>query len=163
MAIRFLTALTVTLAVGCSACGARPAVPTVTPRSTQITGLASGGLTMRIDILIYNPNGYDLTVESIVARVNAQGHDLGEVQQAQQIALPAGQNTPLVADITVPWGDLPSLAATALFAPAIPYHVSGHVRVAGVGGFTVQAPFEVDGEIPRNMLVPTVPGIGISL
>lgn len=163
MAIRFLTVLVVTLAVGCSACGARPAVPTVTPRSTQITGLASGGLAMRIDILIYNPNSYDLTVQSITARVNAQGRDLGEVQQSQQIALPAGQNTPLVADITVPWGDLPSLAATALFTPAIPYHVSGHVRVAGIGSFTVMAPFEADGQIPRSMLVPAVPGVGISL
>lgn len=163
MAIRLLSFLSVILAVGCSACGARPAVPTITPRSTQITGLASGGLAMRIDILIYNPNGYDLTVESINARVNAQGHDLGEVQQAQQIPLPAGQNTPLVADITVPWGDLPSLAATALFSPAIPYHVDGHVRVGGVAGFTVMAPFQVDGQIPRTMLVPAVPGIGISL
>lgn len=146
-------------AIGCG-CGARPHTPTITPRSTQITGLASGGLAMRIDILIYNPNSYALTVQSVTADVTAQGQDLGTVHHPHQVSLPAGQNVPIVVDITVPWGDLPSLAASALFSAGIPYNVRGRVVVSGVGSFTVEVPFELNGTIPRNMLI-SLPGLSL--
>lgn len=114
---------------------------------------------MRIDLLIFNPNAYDLTVRSVAANVTAQGHDLGMVEHAQQINLPAGQNVPLVTDVTVPWGDLPSLAATALMQSAIPYNVRGRV-IAVYGNFEIEAPFELDGQIPRAMLL-RLPGLGV--
>ena len=88
--MRKSASLLVCLALGFVGCGGRPRVPTVTPRSTQITGVASGGLAMRIDIAIYNPNAYDLTVQSVSARVTAQGRDLGTVQHPYQVNLPAG-------------------------------------------------------------------------
>jgi LEA14-like dessication related protein len=162
-----LTSLLVCAAIGSigCGCGARPHVPTVTPRSTQVTGVAAGGLAMRIDILIYNPNSYDLIVQSVSAHVTAQGRDLGTVEHAHQVPLPAGQNVPVVVDVTVPWGDLPSLAATAILSAGIPYHVRGRVLVSGVAGFTVEAPFELDGTIPTSMLVSvpsiTIPGISL--
>lgn len=151
-----LLLLTLLLLAGC---GSRPQVPTVTPRSTQITGVVANGLAMRIDLLVYNPNGYDLTVRSMSARVTAQGTDLGTIQHAQQFNLPAGQNIPFVADVTVPWGDLPSLAASAILSPSIPYRVRGRV-IAGRGNITVEAPFEIEGQIPRTMLL-RIPGAAI--
>lgn len=86
--------LLLSAAIVLGGCGSRPQVPTVTPRATQVTGLVANGLAMRIDLLVYNPNGYDLTVRSMSGRVTAQGTDLGTIQHAQQINLPAGQNIP---------------------------------------------------------------------
>ena len=54
---------------------------------------------------------------------------------------------------------LPSLAATAIFSPSIPYTVDGRVRVSGASNFTVNAPFQLQGQIPRTMLI-QIPLIG---
>lgn len=152
------TPLLVVATLALTACGSRPRVPVVTPRSTQITGVVTGGLAMRIDLLIYNPNNQALTVRSIHAEVTAQERDLGTVDHAQDFTLPAGQNTPFSTDLTVPWGDLPSLAATALLQAAIPYRVEGRVRVSGASNFSVRVPFDLEGQIPRSMLM-QMPGI----
>jgi LEA14-like dessication related protein len=148
------------LAFVAAGCGARPRVPVVTPQSTQVTGVVSGGLAVRIDLLIYNPNGHDLTVRSMTARVEAQGTHLGDVEHAHQLNLPAGQNIPFVAEVTVPWGNLPSLAATALLSSGVPYTVRGRVQAVWQS-FTVEAPFALDGVIPQSMLLRFPGGITI--
>jgi hypothetical protein len=113
---------------------------------------------MQIDLLIHNPNGYDLTVYALRADVTAQGRDLGTVESATQIVLTGGQWTSYTTQVVVPWGDLPSLAASALFQASVPYHVDGTVMVHGPGGYTVRVPFVMDGQIPRGMLI-RIPGL----
>lgn len=153
--------LIIALSLGFAGCGSRTQIPTVAPRSTQIVGVANNGLSMRLDMQIHNPNGYNLEVYAIRARVTAQGRDLGEVESATQVELLAGQWTPFNAQVVVPWGDLPGLAASAMMSPSIPYHVEGRVMVRGPAGYTVRVPFEMDGHIPRSMLlrVPALPGL----
>ena len=145
-----------TLALG--ACGGSTQVPTVTPRSTTITGVVTNGLAMSMDMQIHNPNGYNLTLYGLRARVTAQGRDLGNVESGATLVLTAGQWTPYASQVVVPWGELPGLAASAVLSPSIPYHVEGRVMVRGPGGYTVRVPFEMDGEIPRSMLLRS-PGI----
>jgi LEA14-like dessication related protein len=165
---RTLSWIVIVLTVGLGACGGRPQVPTVSPRSTQVTGVVTNGLNISMELLIHNPNTYDLDVYAIQARVNAQGHDLGSVEHATTVRLTSGEWTPFSTQIVVPWGDLPSLALTTMMTPTIPYHVEGRVMVRGPAGYTVRVPYELDGTIPRDMLlrvpgIPSIPGIpGIS-
>ncbi len=156
--VRKLRFLVVLLTVGLGACGGSTQVPTVMPQSTQITGVVTNGLSMSMDMRVHNPNGYNLTLYALRARVSAQGRDLGTVESGASLVLTAGQWTPFASQVVVPWGDLPGLAASAVLSPAIPYHVEGRVMVRGPGGYTVRVPFEMDGEIPRSMLLRS-PGI----
>lgn len=43
--------------------------------------------------------------------------------------------------------------------PSIPYRVRGRV-IAGRGNVTVEAPFEIEGQIPRTMLL-RIPGAAV--
>jgi len=160
--VRLKTLFSLALVTGLVACASSAQIPTVTPRSTQITGVVSGGLSMRMDMQIHNPNSYNLDVYAVRARVRAQGHDLGNVESATRVQLVAGQWTSFASEVVVPWGDLPSLAATAILSPSVPYHVDGTVLVRGPAGYTVRVPFDMDGQIPRGMLL-QVPNIPISL
>lgn len=148
---RFLVVIAFGLLI--SSCG-RPQVPIVAPQSTQISGIQAGGLTVNLDLLIYNPNDYELSVRSLRAEVSAQGNDLGTVERPESFRLPAGQNTPFSTQVTVPWGDLPGLAITAILSPTIPYHVEGSVRVGSERHrITVSVPFQMDGQLPRTTLL----------
>lgn len=156
--MRTLTLIPVVYLAGLCACGGRPEIPVVSPRATQITGVAGNGLSMQIDLLIHNPNSYDLTVYALRADVSAQGRNLGVVESATQLNLTGGQWTAYTTQVVVPWGDLPSLAATALFQSSVPYHVEGRVMVRGPAGYTARVPFVMDGQIPRGMLI-RIPGL----
>lgn len=145
-------------AAGCG-CGVAVQTPTVTPRAATVTSVSPSGLAMRIDLVIANPNDTDLTVRGIHGRVTAQGQDLGAVETSTELRLPAGQQTPLVTDVTVPWTSVPSLGLGAVFGGSVPYHVEGTVQVGGPAGTTFEVPFAMDGQIPASMLL-RVPGLG---
>jgi hypothetical protein len=144
-------------AVGCG-CGATLQTPTVTPRAATVTSVSAGGLAMRIEMAIQNPNDTELRVRSIRAHVTAQGQDLGTVDTASELRLPGGQETPLAADVAVPWRSVPSLGLGAVLGGSIPYHVEGTVTVAGPAGITLEVPFEMDGQLPSSMLI-QLPGL----
>ncbi len=143
---------------GCG-CGAAVQTPTVTPRAATVTSVSATGLALRIELVIHNPNGTDLTVRSIRGQVTARGQDLGAVESSTALRLPAGRETPLLSDVTVPWRSVPSLGLGAVLGGSVPYHVEGTVLVAGPAGMTFDVPFSMDGEIPASMLI-RVPGLG---
>lgn len=146
------------LAVACC-CGAAVTTPTVRPEATTVTALGAAGLTLRLRMVVENPNGVDLTVRSVRARVSARGRDLGTVEDDSGLRLAARQETPFEAVVTVSWLDVPGLGLGAVLGGAVPYHVEGVVVVSGPAGLSMEVPFEMDGEVPRSMLVP-VPGLG---
>ena len=139
-------------------CGSSVVAPSVRPRSATVTAVGTSGLSMRVALSIHNPNSMDLTVTSIRAHVTAQGQDLGTVEPGTGVRLVGQRETAFETDIVVPWTGLPSLGLGAVLAGSIPYTVDGVVRVSGPAGITMEAPFQMEGEMPASLFVP-IPGL----
>ena len=138
-----------------AACGLRPTLPTLTPRSAEITSIATTGLGLRVHLLANNPNAYGLTVQSIRTRVTLASHDLGESQVATTFTLPSHRDVPLDTDVHVPWNDLPGILLASALNENVPYHLDGTVRVGGER-IHLDVPFQMDSTLPRSLLLNAV-------
>jgi len=133
----------------------RPRQPTVTPIALTVLGVQSTGMQLQLDLSVYNPNRIGFTVRAVTARVTVMGRDLGTVQQAANLRLSARRSASVSTQLVVPWGDLPGLLLTGVFQPQVPYHLDGTVAVAGPAGVSFDVRFQMDGGLPRAMLLQT--------
>jgi LEA14-like dessication related protein len=141
-----LFAAVASLAVACA-----PKAPRITPRSAEIRGATGAGLQMRIHLTAHNPNGVGLTVRSLDVRVFLAGRDLGVSRVTRPTPLPPRQDVNVDGDVSVPWGDLPSLLMATALNEQIPYRLEGNARVGGER-LNVEVPFRMESTMPRSVL-----------
>lgn len=128
--------------------------PTVSTQSAQLLGAGPEGVQVRVSLLVYNPNDFDIRVDAISATVTLDGQTLG-TQHATDLdwLLQAGQNTPVHADVVVPYRLAPNLLLTGMLSGTVPYEVAGEVSLGGV-------PFDLDyayeGSVDRAFLLRSV-------
>lgn len=149
--MRLLWIAPLLLVIGCPSAYA----PTVTARNAQITGVTNGGLQMLVDLVAYNPNAFDVSVDSLTANLVLNGSDLGTVELNQVWTLPAQQESPLQGQFVIPYSDLPSLLVSAVLGGQVPYTVSGE---ASVDGYPITVDYEYSGSVDRGFLLNTATG-----
>ena len=140
--------------VALSAAGAcsKPQPPQLTPKEAKVTSVDLTGFDMRVKMEAFNPNGFDLSVRSVVAHVVVDGtHDLGTVTSAQPINLPANARTLIEVPLNMKWKGAADFASIASSKRPIPYTVDGTATVGGAS-LNVDVPFKLQGVITAEQL-----------
>jgi LEA14-like dessication related protein len=139
------------LAVLAAAC-AKPQPPQLTPKEVKVTAVDLTGFDMRVKMEAFNPNGFDLSVRSVVAHVLVDGtQDLGTVTASEPINLPANARTVIDVPVTVKWKGATNFASLATSKRPIPYTVDGAATVGG-SSLNVDVPFKLQGVITPEQL-----------
>lgn len=162
LAALFVVALAPTL--GCS----KPEPPQITVKDAKVTDVSLAGITVAVDAEAYNPNAVPLTIQSFSGSAKLDGkYDLGAVTVTTPTSLPAGARTPITVPMAMPWQGVSTMATLAMGSGAIPYTVTGTVKVGGER-LAIDLPFQVQGTLTREQIaqsairsvpgfVPTVP------
>jgi LEA14-like dessication related protein len=110
--------------------------------SVSITGVNGSGLGLRITAVVYNPNGFGATLDSLNYSVYADGHYLGNGRTAVSYDLAPQAYVTLVFPINVGLG--PAIRAMGSYIVGIG-HVTWEVKGTAdveLDGLSVSAPFE---------------------
>jgi LEA14-like dessication related protein len=144
-------ALSVLALLAIAAC-AKPKPPQLTPKEAKVTAVDLAGFDMRVKMEAFNPNGYDLSVRSVVGHVVVDGtQDLGTVTASQPINLPANARTLIEVPLTMKWKGAVNLATLAASKRPVPYVVDGTATVGGES-LNVDIPFKLQGVITPEQL-----------
>jgi LEA14-like dessication related protein len=147
--LSFLSAAALVASFG--AC-TKPQAPQLTPKEAKVTSVDITGFDMRVKMDAFNPNGFDLSVRSVVARVIVDGNqDLGTVTASQPINLPANAHTLIDVPMNVKWKGVGGLASIAAAKRPVPYTVDGTATVGG-DRLNVDVPFKLQGTITAEQL-----------
>jgi hypothetical protein len=144
----------------------KPEPPQITPKEAKVTALGPAGVTMQVKVDALNPNAYELTAQSITAHAKIDGkYELGAVTVPEAITLPPNKPTEITASMTMPWGDVQTLASLMGTPGAIPYSIEGTAKIGGEK-LNVDVPFAATGTITRDQIVgaavkglPPIPGL----
>jgi LEA14-like dessication related protein len=130
----------------------KPQPPQLTPKEAKVTSVDLAGFEMRVKMEAFNPNGFELSVQSVVARVVVDGtHDLGTVTAPQPFSLPASARTVIDVPLVVKWKGAVNFASLATSKRPIPYTVDGTAKVGG-SSLNVDVPFKLQGVITPEQL-----------
>ena len=136
-------------AFGCS----KPQPPQITVKDAKVTEVSLAGITVAVDAEAYNPNAVPLTVQSFSGSAKLDGkYDLGAVTVTTPTNLPAGERTPITVPMAMPWQGVTTMASLAGGSGAIPYTVTGTVKIGGER-LAVELPFQVQGTLTREQIV----------
>lgn len=130
----------------------KPLPPQLTPKEAKVTSVDLTGFDMRVKMEAFNPNGFDLSVRTVVAHVVVDGtDDLGTVTAAEPMSLPANARTLLDVPLNVKWKGAVNLATIAASKRPIPYTVDGTATVGGAS-LNVDVPFKLQGVLTPEQL-----------
>jgi LEA14-like dessication related protein len=148
---RCVLAVTAVVALSTTGCTIHVEQPRITPRDMQFTGIDGSGLVFQVTFNAYNPNPYELILRDLDAHLWLAGNDVGSTVTSLGATLPAMQEVPVTARVTMPWGGAPaSLLATA-GSPMVEYTLRGEVTVERY--ITVRTGFETAGTVPRSFFL----------
>lgn len=147
----------------------KPEAPVLTPKKATVSGLGLQGFRLDVDLDVYNPNGFSLSVQQVAGRVVLAGqHDLGMVTVTKPFELAEKSHNDVTAPLTMAWPNATLLAALAVSAQPVPYTLDGQVVIGGEK-LNVTLPFQLKGTISREDIVaatknslpplPQIPGL----
>jgi len=137
--------------VTCLACS-KPQPPQLTPQQAKVTAIDVNGFDMTVKMDAFNPNGFELAVQSVVAHVIVDGNqDLGTVTASQPIALAANAHTAIDVPMNVKWKSASGFAAIATSRRPVPYTIDGTATVGG-NRLNVDIPFKLQGTITAEQM-----------
>ncbi len=147
------------IALATPACS-KPKPPTLTPVSAKISKLTPTGPTLDVVLQAHNPNGFELSAQSVEATVTfGKNVTLKPITVTSGVSLPAGKSTPIKVSIAATWDDVSKVAGLALASPTVPYSVAGKVKI-GSAKLNVELPFTLKGKVTRSeMLSAGIAGI----
>ncbi len=147
-----LLALSLTALISLWGC-AKPKPVRVTPRSAAVTAIGPTGVTLDVNLDVYNPNSFALYVQKLdgVLRLGS-GVEIARGSAEPKNSIAANATSSVPASLTVAWTNLGALLPFAMSGGPAPYHFEG---VATIGGskLNVGVPFAIDGEITRAQLL----------
>src|SRR5262249_37536213 len=128
----------------------RPEPPRITPQKATVTSVTASGIELRVRLEAYNPNSIDLSAKSVKGKVTLDGkYDVGTVNVAQPMKLPAGKKTLLDVPVSTKWSSITALGALAQSNRPVPYQVDGSVELAGVDA---SVPFSIQGTLTHDQI-----------
>lgn len=148
---RYVLAATAAVAISSAGCTIHVEQPRITPRDMQFTGIDGSGLVFQVTFNAYNPNTFELVLRDLDAHLWLQGNDVGSTVSALGATLPAMQEVPVTARVTMPWNGAPAWLLTAAASPMVEYTLRGQVTVERF--ISVRANFETAGTVPRSFFM----------
>ena len=111
--------------------------------SVQLTGLAFGGPELSLTAVVYNPNGFGVSLESANYSIYANGHYLQDGQITHEYALDPQSTQAFVFPASIGWGPAFQTLGGYVWAWGnVKWEVRGTARIQ-VGGFPLTVPFDV--------------------
>jgi LEA14-like dessication related protein len=153
MAMKMLFASAIIAGAGAATAGCTtPQPPQLTPQSAAITSVDIAGFDMRVKMDAFNPNGVELSIQSVTAHVIVDGNqDLGTVTASQAFTLPANAHTALDVPMSVKWKSVGNLATIAAARRDVPYTLDGTAKVGGER-LNIDLPFKLTGTLTAAQL-----------
>jgi LEA14-like dessication related protein len=147
---------------GCS----KPVPPQVTPIGAKIQNVVPNGIDLMAKLSAYNPNSFDLPVQSVTANVVVDNkHDLGTFTIPHPVTLAAKKKTEIDLPVELRWSDIMSLVQLAMSKRDVEYTVKGEVQLGGEM-VHVTVPYSMKNKITHAELqkaaskaLPHIPGI----
>jgi LEA14-like dessication related protein len=137
--------------VALSACS-KPQPPQLTPQQARVTSVDMNGFDMTVKMDAFNPNAFELSVQSVSAHVLVDGNqDLGTVTASKPIALAANAHSVIDVPMNVKWKNAASFAAIATSRKPVLYTVDGTATVGGKS-LNVDVPFKLQGTMTAEQL-----------
>jgi LEA14-like dessication related protein len=121
-----------------------PVIGSVQLRSTwvDITSLNRTGLSLNLNAVVYNPNGFGATLRTANYSVYANGHYVGSGQTTHEYHLAAQSSGTLIFPISIGWESaFRTMGGYIIGLGHITWEVKGTANIE-VGGLSLSAPFE---------------------
>jgi LEA14-like dessication related protein len=96
--------------------------------NVRLNKLSGGGLEIKSDILINNPNNYKITIKKIDADVLVNGQKVGKIELNKKVVLPKKSEQLQTFTINTQLSDLISAAPTALFGGPVTLQLKGYIK-----------------------------------
>lgn len=125
--------------------------PQIQVQSLNFTGIDGQGLQFHVVFNTYNPNGYNLNLQNLNARLILDGNDVGSSVTVVSAALPPQRWVPVSANVTVPWSGAPAWMLAAAGQPMVNYTIEGSVTVEHY--LSIRASFTQSGQMPREFFM----------
>jgi LEA14-like dessication related protein len=143
-------ALTTSLAAtGCN----RTQPPTLSPRSIQVVTVTPTGVTLGLELDVYNPNSFPLVARSVDGTLEFAGR--AAVAQAHTelgASLPAKASSIVSSTVNVGFPSLAALVPFAMSGQPLPYTFRGTAQIGGEH-LNVSLPFTTQGSLTRAQLL----------
>ena len=111
--------------------------------SVQVTGFALGGPAMSLTAVVYNPNGFGVSLNSANYSIYANGHFLQNGQITHRYALAAQSQQTFVLPFSIDWKLASQTLGDYLWAWGdVKWEVNG-IATIEVGGFLLIVPFDL--------------------
>jgi LEA14-like dessication related protein len=145
--------LSTVLASSLLAACAKPELPKVTPKAARLVAVEPAGLTMQLDLDVWNPNSFPLVVHSVEGTFKLPGgQELGRGVAQPRSTIGAKQTAPVQSILTIPWAGLNALLPFVTSPQAVPYEIAGTAQIGGEK-LNVSVPVVLKGALTRAELV----------
>ena len=127
--------------------------PRITLRSIRVATVSSQGLSLALELDVYNPNSFAIRAQNVSGTFElGSGVELGRGRAESQSAIPAKGSTLVASQLAVTWTNAAALAPFALSTAPVPYAFRG---VAAIGGesLSIDVPFTIKGELTREQVL----------
>jgi len=115
--------------------------------SVQVTGLALGGPDLSLTAVVYNPNGFGVSLNNANYSIYANGHYLQNGQIARKYALAPQSTQTFVFPVSIGWKSAFQALGNYIWAWGnVDWEVKGTASIV-VGGFAFTAPFDLSTRI----------------
>lgn len=139
------------IAVAALGCTIHVETPRITPQNLEFTGFDNQGLSFRVQLSVYNANSFELNLRDLNSHLYLQGNDVGSSVATISATLPPYRETPVTAQVTVPWSGAPAYLLTGVANPSVEYRLIGQVTVQHY--LSVRADFDTSGQVPREFFL----------
>jgi LEA14-like dessication related protein len=111
--------------------------------SVQVTGLAAGGPDLSVSAVVYNPNGFGVSLDSANYSIYANGHYLQNGQITREYALAPQSTQTFVFPLSIGWTSAFQTLGSYVWAWGnVNWEVKGTASIE-VGGFPLTVPFDI--------------------
>ncbi len=131
----------------------KPKPVQVTPKTARVTAVGPAGLTLDVELDVYNPNSFALDARRVSGVLQlGDGVEVARGSAEPRGAIAAKSTSTVPAVLGVAWTNLPALLPYALSGSAAPYRFQGVATLSGPK-LDFDVPFTVSGDITRAQLV----------
>lgn len=130
--------------------------PQVQARIAQFVGADGNSVTVRVELVAYNPNPFELHARRMNAVIAIAGSNIETLEVTMNEVMPPQAPIPVVANITVPRANIRITGGAlppAALAQGIPFSVNGTMELtARRHHHDLRVPFVLEGVIPPALI-----------
>jgi len=130
---------------GCST--VRPDPPEISLKSLQLVDLNFSHASLQAELVLFNPNGYELTVRDADYRLTLNDVEISQGHSLNQTTLPAHGRGVLTLSFSTAYLDLLEFMKTSDGKEPLSYQLDGTVDVGGFGIFSYPYPVHKKGTV----------------